>query len=81
MALRTQRTGSLAQKAAEHPARELKATAPCSKSGLSNRLSDSRDEIKDFNWLLKELITPTSQTSIPHLVESAHSKYRDTMGL
>jgi hypothetical protein len=47
----------------------------------TKRLSDSRDEIEDFNWLLQELITPTSQTSIPHMVESAHRKYRDTIAL
>jgi excisionase family DNA binding protein len=48
---------------------------------LANSLSDPCDEIEDSNRFLKEIITPSSQTPVPHMVKSAHRKYRNTMGL
>jgi hypothetical protein len=81
MALRAQRAGSLAQKATEHPARELKASAPVGKIDLlTKRLSDSGDKIEDSNRFLKEIIAPALQASIPHMVESAHRQHGDKMG-
>jgi hypothetical protein len=60
MALRAQRARSLAQKTAEYPTRKLKAPAHQAArfDRLAKKLSDSCDEIKNSNRLLKELITP-----------------------